>query len=162
MVDVKLSASRSKKDYSLSTCYFTFSADAVSSSLPIVFYTPLTAGVNRCFQCSADFLIPLVLFQTCSSLSSPQSAPASLGCQGPAPPATCPRAAKALTRHVQPICGTGGSRAGAQSCKLMTPHPWKLRVLHCASSWESGMQKVAREETTAGGALGCIASLILA
>lgn len=36
---VKLSASRSKKDYSLSICYFIFLPDAGSFSLPIVFYT---------------------------------------------------------------------------------------------------------------------------
>lgn len=36
---VKLSASRPKKDYGLRICYFTFSPDAGSFSLPIVFYT---------------------------------------------------------------------------------------------------------------------------
>lgn len=111
-------------------------------------FTHLTAGVDCCCQCFADFIILLAPFQTCSSQSSPQSAPASLGCQGPALQATRPRAVKALRRHVRSvICGPSGSRAGAHSCKtIMNPHPQKLRVLHCGFGWESGTRNVARTQ----------------
>lgn len=39
LVGVKLYASRSKKVYCVSICYFTFSSDVGSSTLSIVFYT---------------------------------------------------------------------------------------------------------------------------
>ena len=96
------------------------------------------------------FVIPLELFQTCSSQSSPWSAPASLGCQGPAPQATCPRVAKALTRHVLPICSTRGGRARAHSCKPVIPHPWVLRTLR----WAFRLSRVRDVECSKGGKRG--------